>query len=593
MKYPLFLGCTIALIAAATPVAAKTSAEVQSIAQATTVEIRLQKNNNVGSGVIIHRQGSTYTIVTNRHVLCGGNRCDTLPAGETYTLKLADGQKQRINPSSIKIFENNLDLAIIQIQSDKTLRIAPIAKDLPKVNDVFYTAGFPAEKPGFTFNKGRSIAVVNKRLTADKGGYSIIYNAATLPGMSGGGVFNTNGELVAIHGVGDRFLPGTELDDRKLNTKIGYNRGIPIRWLVQNITKFGINLGITATPEAAGAATTADEHFIIGFNKFVDPGENFLAGKQQAIAEFNTAIQLNPKYATAYFSRAYTYEQLGKFDLAVKDYTQAIAIDPKFPEAYTNRGLLKLERFNDIEGALADYNQALVIDPQYSDAYNNRGLLKADKLNKTQAALADYNQAIKIDPKSSTVYYNRGLLKDEKLNDTQGALADYTLAISLNPKYANAYNNRSTLRSEKLKDIPGAVADIENAISLNPKFAKAFNNRGLLKTKNLNDQQGALADFNRAIALAPKLPIIYFNRGNLKINKLNDIPGALADFNQAININPEYAEAYLGRGLVKAKQNNQTGALADWQRAEKLFRSQGQTGLADQIAATLKKFGVK
>jgi tetratricopeptide (TPR) repeat protein len=230
----------------------------------------------VGSGVIIHRQGNTYTIVTNRHVLCGGNRCDTLPASEIYTLKLADGQQQRINPSSIKIFENNLDLAIIQIQSDKLLQIAPVAKELPQVDSVLYTAGFPA-----------------------------------------------------------------------------------------------------------------DEHFIIGFNKFVDPGKNFLAGKQQAIAEFDTAIQLNPKYSTAYFSRACTYEQLGKFDLAGKDYTQAIAIEPKFPEAYTNLGLIKLERFNDIQGALADYNQAIAIDPQYSDAYNNRGLLQADKLNKPQTALAD------------------------------------------------------------------------------------------------------------------------------------------------------------------------------------------------------------
>jgi tetratricopeptide (TPR) repeat protein len=592
MKYPLFLGCPAAIIVAANIVAAQTTPAIQSIAKATTIEIRLQKKSSVGSGVIIHRQGNTYTVVTNRHVLCGGNRCDTLPAEERYTLTLADGQKQRVGKEAIKIFGDDLDLAIIQFQSAKQYQIAPIAADLLKVDDPVYTAGFPYERPGFTFNKGRAIAVVNKRLIADKGGYSIIYNADTLPGMSGGGVFNAKGQLVAIHGIGDRYQAGTDADDKKLNTKIGYNRGIPVRWLVQSLAEIGINLGISTPPQQSSAATTADEHFIIGFNKFVDPGTNVIAGKQQALAEFSAAIRLNPQYATAYFSRAYIQEQLQKFPQALSDYNQAIAIDPKFLSAYSNRGLLKVEQFNDVPGALADYNQTIALDPKYSDAFNNRGLLKADKLNQPQAALADYNQAISLNPQAATTYYNRGLLKDDKLNQPQAALADYNQAISLFPSYAKAYNNRSTLKSGKFKDIPGALADLNQAIDINPKFAEAYNNRGLLKTNNLNDQPGSLADFDRAIALNPKILTIYFNRGNLKANKLNDLPGALADFNTAINLNPQYAEAYLGRGVVKGKQNNQAGAIADWQQAEKLFRSQGKPEIADKIAAALKKFGV-
>jgi tetratricopeptide (TPR) repeat protein len=591
MKYPLFLGCTVAIIISAN-VVAKTAPEIQNVAKATTIEIRLQKSNKVGSGVVIHRQGSTYTLVTNRHVLCGGKSCDVLPENERYTLTLADGQKQRVAKEAIKLLGEDLDLAVIQFQSAKQYQVAPIATGLLKVDDPVYTAGFPYEIPGFTFNKGRAIAVVNKRLTADKGGYSIIYNADTLPGMSGGGVFNANGELVAIHGIGDRYQAGADVDEKKLNTKIGYNRGVPVSWLVQSLGKIGINLGVDIAPQPPTAATTADEHFIIGFNKFVDPGANIIAGKQQALAEFNAAIRLNPQYANAYFSRAYLQEQLRNYPQALSDYNQAIAIDPKFTSAYCNRGLLKVERFNDVPGALADYDQTIAINPTYSDAFNNRGLLKADKLNKPQEALADYNQAISLSPKSATTYYNRGLLKDDKLNDVQGALADYNQAIALFPSYAKAYNNRSTLKSGKLKDIPGALADLSQAIDLNPKFAAAFNNRGLLKTNNLNDQQGALADFNRAIILNPKLLIVYVNRGNLKANKLQDIPGALADFNTVLQINPEYAEGYLGRGLVKAKQRDQDGALADWRRSEKLFRSQGNIELADKMAAILKKFGV-
>jgi serine protease Do len=74
-----------------------------------------------------------------------------------------------------------------------------------KTNDDIYAIGFPFEYSGYIFGDGKAIAVVNKRLNGDNGGYTIIYDALTLPGMSGGGVFNSNGELVAIHGYGDRY----------------------------------------------------------------------------------------------------------------------------------------------------------------------------------------------------------------------------------------------------------------------------------------------------------------------------------------------------------------------------------------------------
>jgi tetratricopeptide (TPR) repeat protein len=590
MKALLFLGCTLAIVGFAQSSLAKAPAEIQTLARSTTVAIKLK--NSVGSGVIVHRQGAIYTLVTNRHVVCGGNRCATIPGGSSYQLTLPDGQKYQVQAAGVKLLGKDLDLAIVQFRSDRNYKIAPVAKEILKVDDAVYTAGFPFEKPEFSFNVGRAIAVVNKRITEDKGGYSIVYNADTLPGMSGGGVFNSTGELVAIHGIGDRYQAGAAVDDdSKIGKKVGYNRGIPVRWLVQAIGAVGIDLGGAGTPMAQSeAAATADEHFIAGFNKLTDPGSG---GKQQAIQEFGKAIQLNPQYANAYFTRAYLYEQLGEVQRALSDYNKAINLDPKFTSAYSNRGLLKVERLNDPQGALADYNQALTINANYADAYVNRGLLKADRLKDFQGALADYNRAIAIEPKLFRAYYDRGILKDERLNDTAGALDDYNQAIALYPNYAKAYNNRGVLKFEKLNDPQGALADLERAIDLKPQFAEAYNNRALLKQKKLNDARGALADFDRAATLDPKLAAVYYNRGNLKYNNLNDATGAMTDFNRAIALDGNYAAAYLGRGVIKAsKLNDRAGALADWRQAEKLFRAQGNIQIADKIKATLQKFGV-
>jgi tetratricopeptide (TPR) repeat protein/V8-like Glu-specific endopeptidase len=538
------IGTTIALVQ---PVAvAKSFSEVEVIAKAVTVEIKLKNKGSNGSGVIFQKNGDLYTLVTNRHVICGASDCGSIPAGEVFILDLPNGQKYQVLNGAIKLLgssDNIVDLAIIQFRSNRNYAVAKVAPPGSlKANDQLYTAGFPFKQPGFTFSEGKAIAVVNKRLTGDSGGYTIVYDALTLPGMSGGGVFDRNGQLVAIHGYGDRFRENTDLNDKsQVDSKMGYNRGIPVRWLVQNLAEAGINLGTDRSVSGIRAArsqapTTADEYFIAGFNKLVEPGSNVVAGKKQAIGEFSAAIRLNPKYQFAYFLRAYVYEQVQEFQRALSDYNQAIFLNSKYPETYYNRAKLKKDKLNDIQGALADYNQAILLDPKFSDAYFNRANLKDDKLNDIQGALADYNQAILLNPKDSGFYNNRGILKYNKLNDIQGALSDFTQAILFNPKDSDAYNNRGVLKYGELNDIQGALADYNQAILLNPKDFNAYNNRGFFKDQKRNDVQGALADYNRSISLNPKYARAYGNRGLLKKNKLNDRAGAIQDFRQAARL---------------------------------------------------------
>jgi tetratricopeptide (TPR) repeat protein/S1-C subfamily serine protease len=558
-----------------TRVAAKSAAEVKAIARSVTVEIKLQKAETVGSGVIIDRKGDLYTVVTNEHVICGNEYCSELPSGEIYSLALADGQQYQVRASNIRLLRNSLDLAIIQFRSNHNYAVAKVAAlGSLKTDDNVYTAGFPFAEPGFTFGEGKAIAVVNERFIGDGRGYTIVYNAPTLPGMSGGGVFNSSGQLAAIHGQGDKFAKNTEIDNNfRVGSKLGINRGIPIRWLVKNLAELGINIGTDRSISSIRVArakvpTTADECFIAGVNKFISPGSEVVAGKQQALQEFSKAIQLNPRYQHAYFMRAEIYMQLRKFQQSLSDYNQAIIIDPKFSDAYNNRGILKYLNLNDIPGALADFNQSIIVDSNFSSPYVGRAIIKADKLNDIPGALSDFNQAIQINPKDSNIYFNRAIVKTDKLNDIQGALADYNQAILINPKYSKAYYNRAVLKYAKLNDIQGALADYNQNILINPNDSEAYYNRALLKKNNLNDIQGALTDFNQAILINPKDYLAYYNRATLKTDSLEDTHGALTDFNQAITINPKFFNAYNNRALLKEnKLNDIQGALTDFNQA--------------------------
>jgi tetratricopeptide (TPR) repeat protein/S1-C subfamily serine protease len=645
MKSLLILGSVASLVAVAPAAAAKSPAEIEQIAKSVSVEIQVVGVDRVGSGSIVHRQGNLYTLITNRHVACGnpkktrnlnGLQFCTLPKQQAYTLTTADGQKYRVTVESVKLIGQDLDLATMQFRSSRSYQVAKVADpDSLKVDDAVYTAGFPAGQ-GWLFGSGQAQAVVNKRLLGDRGGYTVIYDAETLPGMSGGGAFDKNGRLVAVHGNGDRYTENTQAEVVPSNTlkaavesKIGYNRGIPVRWVVQGLSTRGILLGEGKPLNRAGAdkvAATADENFIAGFNKWVGADGDFRAEKRAAVEQFSRAVTLNPRYAIAYFMRAVAKDQLNDskgaladFNKAISlnskdaiaynnrgnlkypklndpqgalaDFNKAISLNPKDALVYNNRGSLKQEKLNNPQGALADYDQAISLNPKFAPAYDNRGTLKKNKLNDPQGALADHNKAISLNPKFAPAYSNRGNLKYLKLNDPQGALADYNKAISLNPKYADGYYNRGNLKDEKLNDRQGALADYNKAISLNPKYALAYNNRGNLKYEKLNDRQGALADYNKAISLNPKYAAAYYNRGNLKYEKLNDRQGALADYNKAISLNPKYAAAYYNRGNLKGELKDRQGAIGDFRTAARIFREQGQTQRLQIVIAALRELG--
>jgi tetratricopeptide (TPR) repeat protein/V8-like Glu-specific endopeptidase len=608
VKFTAFLlGTTAALVCVVDTAIAQSPAEIKAVAQAVTVEIKLVKDRSVGSGILIHQQGNLYTIVTNRHVVCGEQRnCATPSPTETFQLKFGNGSSLKVPASAVKILSKDLDLATLQFRSNTPYQIAKLAPPGSlKVGEIVYTSGYPLEPRGYSFNIGSAIAVVNKRLTADRGGYTIVYDAQTQPGMSGGGVFDKKGRIVAIHGQGERFRENTELVDTsessgiitarsEVNSKIGYNRGLPVRWVVESLAQQEIKLGDRdpVVPAPAAVNNTADEYFIAGFNQWVEPGSNVLAGKRQAIKLFTQAIRLNPRYKIAYFLRAVTYAQLREYRLAISDYNQVINLDPQNATGYSHRGLFKDEKLNDPNGALADYNQAISLNPQDALAYYNRGNLKARKFNAPNSALADYNQAISLNPQLTLAYINRGNLKDDKLNDPNGALADYNQAISLNPQDALAYYNRALLKDDKFNDPNGALADYNQAISLNPQDAPAYINRGNLKAHKFNAPNGALADYNQAISLNPQFATAYTNRGTLKARKFNAPNGALADYNQAISLAPNNPNAYGGRGYLKYTQlNDRSGGIADTKKAAELAKAQGNSQVLSVALKLLQSWG--
>ncbi|MBQ4341228.1 MAG: tetratricopeptide repeat protein [Clostridia bacterium] len=189
----------------------------------------------------------------------------------------------------------------------------------------------------------------------------------------------------------------------------------------------------------------------------------------------------------------------GKFEEAMADYNRAIELKSDYAEAYNSRGCL-YDDMGEREKAMADYNRAIELKSDYSFAYNNRGCLY-DDMGEQEKAMADYNRAIELKPNDADVYNNRGCLYDD-MGEQEKAMADYNRAIELKPDFAEAYNNCGNLyddMGEKAK----AMADYNRAIELKPDNAEAYNNRGILYRK-MGEQEKAMADFARAAELVKK-----------------------------------------------------------------------------------------
>src|SRR5271154_627750 len=107
-------------------------------------------------------------------------------------------------------------------------------------------------------------------------------------------------------------------------------------------------IGGFGTPNSAFAATR-DDYYNHGL-AYEAKGDH-----DRAIANYDHAIGLDPKYASAYGGRGKAYEAKGDHDRAIADYDHEIGLDPKYAIAYYNRGLA-YEAKGDHDRAIAGYD---------------------------------------------------------------------------------------------------------------------------------------------------------------------------------------------------------------------------------------------
>jgi len=137
-----------------------------------------------------------------------------------------------------------------------------------------------------------------------------------------------------------------------------------------------------------------------------------------------------PDLAKAYYARGTEWAGLGNHDRAIADFTTAVELDPKLSAAYVNRALSRSDK-GESDLALADYEAALKLSPNDARAHAGRAFEWAMKGEYKRAA-ADYDDLMRLEPGAQRGYFGRGRMRFYS-GDFTGAVGDLERAHQIEP----------------------------------------------------------------------------------------------------------------------------------------------------------------
>lgn len=251
----------------------------------------------------------------------------------------------------------------------------------------------------------------------------------------------------------------------------------------------------------------------------------------QAEAEYNMAIRLSPgkqnptaqkllagladakrkAQVTKHINNGVDLQQRKMYDQALAEYQLALQADPRNEDALMNMGTLYQQK-GDFDKALAFYNQTLQINPKnegaqqgiktataqkqekaLDDAAKNAGDLY--KAGKWDEAINAYRKLIQLDSSDAAPHFNIGACYQGKYNqsknpaDIDNAIAEYRIACQMdkdNKEYAKTLDIAMDVKAKPIidaaikkhsdKDYAGAIDLYQQALAIRPRNAELYFN---------------------------------------------------------------------------------------------------------------------
>jgi tetratricopeptide (TPR) repeat protein len=283
---------------------------------------------------------------------------------------------------------------------------------------------------------------------------------------------------------------------------------------------------------------------------------------QEALKHYDGAIDPTHPDAVALFRRAMAEHGLGLTDRALADFNTAIGLDPKNHMAYLGRGTLLATRARNYRRAIGDFDRTLQLEPRNIAALIARGDAYS-QLGEFGSALDDLDRAVALEPKHAHPLVVRGLVHSRE-GKPQLALQDYDAALRINDQEPFALMSRAALNAGDGK-YGLAIRDLDASIAVNDKNALAFYNRGYAQF-SLGDYAAAIADYEAALKLDNDIGLAHLNLCLTRVIAGGG-PGDLAGCDAALKLMPLSPDVRETRGFVFLKLGQSHKAIEEYNAA--------------------------
>ena len=229
------------------------------------------------------------------------------------------------------------------------------------------------------------------------------------------------------------------------------------------------------------------------------------------IVVFCLLLKLIMDHVTAVdlYQEALTYIKEERWSSAHSNLTEAIRFKPKYAEAYYKRAYLEMEISRDYQAALADLDASInYTDKITPQMYYLRGKCYQN-LKNSAGAEVNLTYAIKMNKNFSLAYYDRAMLRAVTLNKFPEAIQDFTHSLNYhlpdealrkNALYYRGYCYYFTQQNK------AALQDYREVLKQDPRNARVYFLMGKAQVE-LDSTATACANFAKAFDLGFKAAI--------------------------------------------------------------------------------------
>jgi tetratricopeptide (TPR) repeat protein len=218
----------------------------------------------------------------------------------------------------------------------------------------------------------------------------------------------------------------------------------------------------------------------------------------EAIADYQTAVQLKPDYVAAYYNLGNALVQEGKVNDAIAQYQKALATEPRLTVARLMLGNLLLQAGR-VDEAIAQDEQAAKINPESAETHYCLGGALLQK-GRVDEAIAELQKAVQLSPNLPEAQCTLGSAFLQK-GKTDEAISHYEQAIQLKPDFAAAHGDLGNALLQKGRSAE-AIAHFQISLQLSPSNPTIQNNLAWLLA---TCPEAALRDGAKAVALATRV----------------------------------------------------------------------------------------